>query len=89
MAAMSWDEYDKLLANPMAAQQRDRALLKSHGVDGSRTLEEIAAANPRIRITRCPPAIARGAMFMGGRPTLPPRAANDNHKPRTARKRAA
>lgn len=89
MAALSWEEFDAALAAGVVPVRENVAVLRKHGVDGSRTLEEIAAANPRIRITRCPPAIAKGAIFMGGKPTLPPRAANDNHKPRAARKRAA
>lgn len=88
MAAMSWEEFDAALAAGAVPVRENVAVLRAHGIDGSRTLEEIAAENPRIRIMRCPPAIARGAQFMGGRPTLPPRAANDNDKP-ARRRRAA
>lgn len=89
MTARSWEQFDHDLAHPMALQQRDLGTLTALGVDGTRTLEQIAAANPHIRITRCPPGFARGVTFMGGKPSLPPRAANDNAPVRRKRKAAA
>ncbi|WP_354139726.1 hypothetical protein [Bradyrhizobium sp. LB11.1] len=50
---------------------RERAVLVALGVDASKNLDDIKAAHPGIRVTRCPPGFARGVTFMGGKPKLP------------------
>ncbi|MFC3206864.1 hypothetical protein [Aquamicrobium soli] len=55
---------------PMYDPQRDveanRALLRSFGVDGSVPFDRLPVFGNGARATRCPPAIAKGAEFLGG-----------------------
>ena len=46
---------------------RLRDLLARHGIDGERTLEQCAEANPQARVTRGKTVIANGAGFISGR----------------------
>lgn len=45
-----------------------RDLLASHGVDGTRTLEQCADANPQANVTRCKPGMAWKVDFLCGKP---------------------
>jgi hypothetical protein len=45
-----------------------RDLLASHGVDGTRTLEQCAEANPQANVTLCKPGMAWKVDFLCGKP---------------------
>lgn len=55
---------------PMYDPQRDveanRALLRKFGVDGSVPFDKLPIFRDGVQATRCPPAIAKGAEFLGG-----------------------
>lgn len=51
----------------MGTQSQSRQFLDFHMVDGNRTLEQAAAANPQATVTRGKTAIARGAEFLAGK----------------------
>lgn len=57
-----------------AVPSRLRDDLRTHGVDGGRTLEQCAAANPQATVRRCRPGMAWKVDFLCGKPDANPMA---------------
>ena len=70
MAARSWEQLDADLAAGRSQRDIDREILFGLMVAGNVPIEKIKKAMPKVKITYCPPAIAKGATFMGGRPNI-------------------
>jgi hypothetical protein len=69
MAARSWEQFDADLASGKSQRDRNYDLLISHDVNGD--IPRIQAGrNAGVKVALCPPAIAKGAVFMGGKPDL-------------------
>lgn len=57
--------YDAMLR--VGIVSKNRLVLMAHGVDGGRTLEQAAEANPQATVTRGRTVVARGAEFLAGK----------------------
>ena len=73
MAARSWEQFDADLAAGRPSNRMERYEIVTRDCDGTKSLEQAAAANPGARVTRYSPGVAWKCTFLGGKPDVPAR----------------
>ncbi len=73
MAARSWEQFDADLAAGRNSNAPQRYAIVTRDCDGTKSLEQAAAANPGARVTRYSPGVAWKVAWLGGKPDVPAR----------------